>query len=75
MGARDVLWLQAVQLFDNDVEFHEELAVFFVRTAPVESPARGDGMFMERAKDRLFDRVGYGHVILNGVQPSQYEVK
>lgn len=75
MGARDVLWLQAVQLFDNDVEFHEELAVFLVRTTPVEIPAWGYGVFVERAKDRLFDWVGYSHVILDGVQPSQYEVK
>lgn len=32
-------------------------------------------MYVERAKDWLFDFIGYGHVIFDGVQPSQYEIE
>lgn len=64
-----------VQLFDNDVEFDEQLAVFLIRTTAVKVPAWGDGVFVERAKDGLFDVIRYGHVIFNGVQPPQHEVK
>ena len=69
MVAGDLLWLEAVELFDNDVIFYEELAVFLVWTAPVESPTWGYGVYMEGAENRLLDFVGDGHVILDGVQP------
>lgn len=76
VGARcDVLWFKTVQLFDNDVVLDEELTVFLVWTAPVEFPSGSDGMFVEGAKDWLFDLVGYGHIIFYGIQPPQYEVK
>ena len=71
----DVLWLEAVQLFDDRVVFHKEPTVFLVWTVPVERPAWGDGVFVERAEEGLFDWIRDGHVILNRVQPSQYEVK
>lgn len=71
----DILLLKEVQLFGDDIEFHEELTVFLVRTTPVERPAWGDDVFVERAKDGLFDLIRDGHVVLNGVQRSQYEVK
>ena len=71
----DVLWLQTVHLFDNDVELHKKLTVFLVRTASVVCPARGDGVFVERAEDGLLDMIRDGHVILNRIQPPQYEVK
>ena len=70
MRARgNVLWLQAVQLFDHDVVFHEKLAVFLAWTTSVERPAWGDSVLVERTKDWLFDLIRYGHVILDGVQP------
>ena len=51
----DVLWFEAVQFLDDDVVFHEELTVLLAGTTPVERPTWGDGVFVERAKDRLFD--------------------
>ena len=76
MGAHgDVLWLEKIHLLDDDVVFHQELAVFLVRTAPVECPAWGNGMDVERTEDGLLDWIGDGHVIFNRIQPPQYEVK
>jgi len=71
----DVLWLKEIHLLDDNVVFHEELTVLLIRTAPVECPAWGDGMDMERTEDGLFNWIRDGHVILNRVQPSQYEVE
>jgi len=64
-----------VQLLDNDVELDEQLAVFLIGTTTVKLPAWGDGVFVESAKDGLFDVIRYGHVIFDGVQPPQHEVK
>ena len=71
----DVLWLKKIHFLDYDVVFHEELTVFLIRTTPVECPAGGNGMNVERTEDGLFDWIRDGHVILNRVQSPQYEVK
>ena len=67
--------MEAVELFHYDVVFDKDLTVSLVWIAPVESPAWGDCVFVEGAKDWLFDLVGDGHIILDGVQPPQHEVK
>lgn len=66
---------QPVELFDDNIVFDEKQTVFLVRTGPVEIPTRGDGVFVEGTEDWLLDFVGDGHVVLDGVQPPQYEVK
>ena len=67
--------MKTVELFDDELVFDEKLTVFLVRTGPVEIPTWGHGVFVEGTEDRLFDSVGDGHVILDGVQGSEYEVK
>ena len=74
-GGNDVLWLETVELFYDNVVFYEELTVFFFWTTPVERPAWGDSVYVEGAEDWLFDFVGDCHVILDCVQTPQHEVK
>jgi len=71
----DVLWLEAVEFFDDDVVLNQELTVFLLLAVSVEIPTWGYGVFVEGTENWLFDVVGDGHVIFDGVQSSQYEVK
>ena len=75
MRRRNVLGREEVDFLDDDIVFDQELAVFFVGTATVIVPPGCHGMDMERAEDGLLDGVRDGHVILDGVKPTEDEVK
>lgn len=71
----DVLWLEAVEFFDDDVVLDEQLTVFLLLAVSIEIPTWGYGVFVEVTEDWLFDVVWDGHVIFDGVQTSEHEVE
>ena len=74
-GERTVPWREAVDFFNDDGVFDEELSIFFSRAGASVVPTWGDGVFVECAEDGLLDIVGDGHVIFNGVEASEDEVE
>ena len=72
---RDAPWVEQVNLFDDRVVLLKNNAVFFGGSATVEFSAGSDCFFMEGAENGLFDVVWNGHVVLDGVEPAQYDVK
>lgn len=70
-----VLWLKHVKLLHDNVVLNKELAVLFVRAIVFKCPPGNDSLFVERAKKRLLDGVGDGHVIFNRVQSTEYEIE
>ena len=66
---------QEVDFLDNDIVTDQELAVFPVGTAAVIVPPGRDGVDMERAEAGLLDSVSHGHIILDGVKPTEDEVE
>jgi hypothetical protein len=64
-----------VNFFDDDVVVNENNAVFFIRPTSIEVPTGGDCLFMEGAEEGLFDMVGDGHVIFDGIKAAEDDVE
>ena len=71
---KNALGFETVHFLDDGVIFNQKLSVLFVRAASGISPSGGDGLFVEGSEYGLFDVVGNGHVVFDGIQTTQDEI-
>lgn len=70
-----LLLIQPSKLLNNNLEIDEQRSVLFLFAVAVEVPSLLIELFVEASKQRELDVVGDCHVVLDGVETSECEVK
>lgn len=67
--------LQPQQLLHDLIILHQHDPILLLRPVPVERPSGRDRFLVERAQEGLFDVIGDGHVVFDGVEAAEDDVE